>query len=205
MTLDQWLIFIAVWTVAGLPLGPSALNCIASAAGNGFGRSLRSIAGILLAALCLMAATILGMATLLLANATAFQLVKLVGAGYLIWMGISLWRKPGTAISIARPAPAPVHVLVRRAFLVAMCNPKAILAYLAVFSQFVRPEAALAEQLLILVPTAQAITAMVYLGYCAAGTGIGRLLETARHRLVFNRGVGSIYAACGIGLMTVER
>ena len=205
MPLDQWLIFVAVWIAAGLPLGPSALNCMAAAVANGFLRSLWSIAGILLAALCLMAAAILGVAGLLLANAALLQILKLIGAGYLIWIGIGLWRKRETAVPVAPRAPAPAPVLVRRAFLVAMSNPKAILVYLAVFSQFVAPGADLSVQLLVLVPTAQAITALIYLGYCAAGSGLGRLLGTARRRVLFNRSVASLYAACGVGLVSVER
>ena len=205
MPFDQWLIFVAVWIAAGLPLGPSALNCMAAAAANGLLRSLWSIAGILLAALCLMAAAVLGVAGLLLANAAVLQILKLVGAVYLIWIGLGLWRKREAAVPIGGSRPAPAPALLRRAFLVAMSNPKAILVYLAVFTQFVDPEAGLTEQLLVLVPTAQAITAMIYLGYCAAGSGIGRLLKTARRRVAFNRATGGLYCACGAGLLAAER
>ncbi len=204
MPFDQWLIFVAIWTAAGLPLGPSALNCIASSATDGFFRSFWAIVGILLAALCHMAATILGVATVFLANAELFPTLKLVGAAYLIWMGVSLWRKKDTLISIERRAPAPPWRLVRRGFLISMSNPKAIFAYLAVFSQFLKSDIPLAEQLIVLVPTAQTITALVYVGYAALGLGAGRLLKTARRRTVFNRGVGGVYILAGAGLATAE-
>ena len=124
VSLDQWLIFVAVWTAAGLPLGPSALNCIALSAADGFYRSLWAIAGILLAALCHMVATILGVATVLLANAALFQGLKFIGAAYLIWMGLSLWRRKDRMFSIERRGPASPRRLLRRGFLISMSTPR---------------------------------------------------------------------------------
>jgi threonine/homoserine/homoserine lactone efflux protein len=204
MTFDQWLIFVAIWTAAGLPLGPNALNCIASSATDGFYRSLWAIVGIFFAALCHMTATILGAATVLLANAALFQGLKLIGTAYLIWMGLSLWRRKDTMIAIEQRGPASPWRLVRRGFLISMSNPKAIFAYLAVFSQFLKPDIPLGEQLTVLVPTAQTITALVYMGYAALGLGVGRLLKTARRRMAFNRGVGGVYILAAAGLATAE-
>lgn len=200
MTLEQWLIFVAVWIAASVPLGPNALNCIAVSASAGFRRSLWAVAGILVAALCHMAVTVLGVAAILLANAVLFQVLKLCGAAYLIWMGISLWRKRDGMPAVDAPASASALRVVRRAFLTSMSNPKSILAYLAVFSQFLVPGASLVERLAILVPTALVIVVAVYVGYCAIGLGIGRLLRSARRRLAFNRTVGGFYIFAGAGL-----
>jgi threonine/homoserine/homoserine lactone efflux protein len=204
MSFDQWLIFVAIWTAASLPLGPNALNCISASAGNGFRRSLWSVAGTVLAAICHMASTILGVATILLANATLFQGLKLLGAAYLIWMGLALWRSKHATFPVARRPSAGAVELVRRGFLISMSNPKAILSYMAVFSQFLEPGAALAGRLAVLVPTALAIVIGVYAGYCALGLGIGRWISTARRRMNFNRGVGSVYLMAGIGLAVSE-
>ena len=205
MGLDQWLIFVVVWTAAGLPLGPNALNCIALSASDGFCRSLWAVVGILLAAVCHMAATILGVATVLLANAALFQVLKLIGAAYLIWMGISLWRRKDVMPSAGRRETATPWRSVRRGFVISMSNPKAILAYLAVFSQFVKPDVPLTAQLVVLVPTAQAITALVYVGYSALGLGVGRFLNSAKRRTCFNRSVGSAYILAGAGLASTGR
>ncbi|MHA1564995.1 MAG: LysE family translocator [Alphaproteobacteria bacterium] len=204
MTLNQWLIFVAVWTAASLPLGPNALNLITSAATDGFRQSLWGIVGIVFAAICHMTATTLGAATILLANAAVFQTLKLIGAAYLIWMGVSLWRNRGTAIRIERQDPASPTCLVRRAFLISMTNPKAILSYLAVFSQFLQPNLPLAGQLVVLIPTALVIVVAVYFGYAMTGLGVKRLLGSVRRRTFFNKAVGSVYMLAGIGLATIE-
>jgi homoserine/homoserine lactone efflux protein len=186
--------------LGGNTAGPKCANCIALSAGAGFRRSLWSVAGILVAALCHKTAVILGAAAVLLANAELFSLLKLCGAAYLIWMGISLWRKGGQLPTAATPkATSWVHI-VRQAFVISMSNPKAILSYLAVFSQFLTPGEPLAPQLVVLVPTALGITAAIYVGYCALGTGIGRFLGTLRRRLIFNRSIGSFYIFAGAAL-----
>ena len=204
MSFEEWLIFVAIWTAATLPLGANALNCIAAAANHGFTRALWSVVGILLAALCHMALTVLGSAAVLLANAALFQSLKMAGAAYLVWMGVSLWRKRDAEIAIRHRSPGSRLRLARRGFLISMSNPKAIFSYLAVFTQFLKPGVPLDAQLIILVPTAVVPIAMVYAGYAALGVGIGRLLATFRRRLTFNRGVGSAYILAGIGLAAVE-
>ena len=200
MTLDQWWIFVVVWIAASIPLGPNALNCIALSASAGFRRSLWAVAGLLVAALCHMAVTVLGVAAILLANAMLFQVLKLCGAAYLIWMGISMWRKRNGLPAPDRPVSLSRLHIVRRAFLISMSNPKSILAYLAVFPQFISLNAPLPERLVVLVPTALTVVVIVYMGYCAAGLGVGRLLRSARRRLAFNRTVGGFYIFAGAGL-----
>ena len=201
---EQWLIFVAVWTLAGLPLGPNALNCIALSASMGFLRSLWAVLGILIAALCHKAAVVLGFAAILLASAELFFVLKLCGAAYLVWMGISLWTRGGALPLAQGPKGASRGRVVRQAFLISMSNPKAILSYFAVFSQFITPADPLAGQLLVLVPTGLAVTAAIYIGYCALGTGVGRLLSSLRRRLIFNRAVGSFYICAGAALAAAD-
>jgi len=87
-----------------------------------------------------MTATLLGMTALLAANALLFQSVKLAGAAYLIWMGLSLWRRGGRIeFDDSDRSAATPFAIVRRAVLISLSNPKAVFAYLAVFSQFVEP------------------------------------------------------------------
>lgn len=204
MTFETWLLFLAVWIAASLPLGPNALNCITLSAGAGFRRALWALGGILTASVCHMAATLLGVAALLAAHATLFQTVKLAGAAYLIWMGISQWRS-GARTDLTQASGCPSRVaIIRRAFLVSMSNPKAVFAYLAVFSQFVEPGSDLIARLSVLVPTSFAITILIYGGYCALGLGIASLLGSIRRRRLFDRTVGAFYIAIGTGLALYE-
>lgn len=180
MTLQDWLIFIAFWTVASLPLGPNAMNCIVISMSDGFRRGLWAMAGIVMAAACHMAASAFGLSAILLANASLFHAIKWLGVAYLAWLGVAMLLKMTDAVEIkSRPSTTPLAAI-RRGFTTSITNPKAILVYVAVFPQFIKPEGALAAQLLVLVPTALVIAVVVYTGYCAFGTGIAQLLSTAR-------------------------
>ncbi len=204
MSMDQWLIFVAIWTLATLPLGPNALNCIALSARAGFARSLFAVLGILIAALCHMTFVVLGAAAVLLANAEIFHIVKLCGAAYLVWMGFSMWRK-GAHPPAAREAKNTSNgALVSHAILISMSNPKAILSYLAVFAQFLTPNEPLADRLIILVPTALVVVAAIYVGYCAIGTSVGRFLGTVPRRLAFNRTIATFYILAGASLAAAD-
>ncbi len=204
MAVDAWLIFVGVWIAASVPLGPNALYCISTSAAVGFSRSLWSVAGRLVAAFCHMMATLLGIATLLLANAELFQLLKYFGAAYLVWMGITLWRKRTMARPDLAKEKGSALKITRQAFLISMTNPKSIIAYLAVFSQFVHHDETLIPQMIVLIPTALGITTITYSVYCGLGRALTRLLSTARRLLAFDRLIGSIYIAAGAGLALAD-
>jgi homoserine/homoserine lactone efflux protein len=200
MTLQDWLIFIAFWTAASIPLGPNAMNCIVISTSDGFGRGLWATTGIVVAAACHMAASTLGLSAILLANASLFHAIKWLGVAYLAWLGVAMFLKKTDAIEIKNRQSTTPLAAIRRGFTTSITNPKAILVYVAVFPQFIKPEGALGAQLLVLVPTALVIAVVVYTGYCAFGTGIARLLSTARRRLAFNFAAGGFYLFSAFGL-----
>ena len=207
MTQYEWATFCLVWLASGLPLGPNALNCMVVSSSEGLSRSMWSVGGILLASLTHMALTSLGLSALLLASSHVFHVLKWLGVAYLLWMALNLLRKPAGAAFADGSQSFPKHssaTLVRQAFLISMTNPKAILLYLAIFPQFIQPGVPFGPQLALLVPTAVVITAMIYIGYCALGLTLRRLLSTAKRRLAFNRSTGGLFLACAAGLAAFD-
>jgi len=90
----------------------------------------------------------LGLSLILVQSATAFEILKMIGAGYLIWLGIrsltqALRGQPGGLESIGHPEPPPRPARGRRSFLEGLLsnvtNPKAAMFYLAFLPQFIRP------------------------------------------------------------------
>ena len=207
MTLDSWLIFMAIWIAVSIPLGPNALNCISASATHGFAKGLWSVVGIVIAATIHITLAISGITAFLNANPALFEVMRWLGVGYLARMGLSLLFSKGKF----KLEKQPKHVshgqlgwqLVRRAILVSMSNPKTIFIWLAVFTQFINVKASLAPQLLILVPSALLVTTIVYISYCAVGSGINRLLSGNR-KMWLDRFAGSTYLAFALGLATAD-
>ncbi|MGJ5753782.1 leucine efflux protein [Streptomyces puniciscabiei] len=141
--------------LAGLVLivllpGPNSLYVLSVAARRGVRAGYTAAAGVWCGDTVLMTLSAAGVASLLKANAVLFGIVKYAGAGYLTWLAIGMlraalqmWRtRRERAEEDSAPATAAVtdERPFRRAFVVSLFNPKAILFFVAFFVQFVDPD-----------------------------------------------------------------
>ena len=106
-------------------------------------------------------------------------------------MGVALFRRSDAELEVSAEAEQSPRAIIWRAVLISLSNPKAMISYGAVFSQFISTDAALPGQLVVLVPTAVAIVAIIYVGYSALGLGVNSC--SARRRA----GAGSIVGSVG--------
>ncbi|WP_329365094.1 leucine efflux protein LeuE [Streptomyces sp. NBC_01483] len=139
--------------LAGLVLivllpGPNSLYVLSVAARKGVRTGYTAAAGVWCGDTVLMTLSAAGVASLLQANAVLFGIVKYAGAGYLTWLAIGMlraawgmWRTrhERVAESEAAAAPAVEERPFRRALVISLFNPKAILFFVAFFVQFVDP------------------------------------------------------------------
>ena len=203
MTFDNWLVFLVIWMVASIPLGPNALNCISSSAMYGFQRSMWSVVGVFIAANIYMALAISGISVFLSSNPLLFEGLRWLGVAYLAYMGISMLRSKGKFQIEKSVRNLTRWGLVRQAVLISMSNPKAIFVWLAVFTQFIDGDRSIVPQLLILAPSALFITVVVYASYCFVGLGVKRLFSGNR-KLWFDRIAGSAYLVFAFGLASAD-
>lgn len=203
MSVDAWLVFMAIWILASIPLGPNALNCIACAATHGFRRGLWSVAGVFIAGLIHMVLALSGLAAFLAATPVLFEIIRWLGVVYLAWMGVSLLRSRGTVETTRAPGAFSRVGTLRRAIAISLSNPKAILAWFAVFAQFIDTQASLGPQIAILAPSAMAVSVTVYAGYCALGLGVTRIFSGARKRW-FDRITGGAYLGFAAALAAAD-
>ncbi|MFD5461511.1 leucine efflux protein LeuE [Kitasatospora sp. NPDC127059] len=129
--------------------GPNSLYVLSVAARKGVRTGYRAAAGVFVGDLTLISLTSLGAASLLKANPAVFAVVKFGGAAYLLWIGFGmlraareLWseRRAGADRAAgAEAAPEESERPFRRALVISLLNPKAILFLLSFFTQFVDP------------------------------------------------------------------
>ncbi|MFI6846109.1 leucine efflux protein LeuE [Kitasatospora sp. NBC_00085] len=130
--------------------GPNSLYVLSVAARKGVRTGYTAAAGVFVGDLTLISLTSLGAASLLEANPAVFAVVKFGGAAYLLWIGIGmlraarqLWRERRAAATAdpdaTAPAAEPAERPFRRALVISLLNPKAILFLLSFFTQFVDP------------------------------------------------------------------
>ncbi|MFF7990412.1 leucine efflux protein LeuE [Kitasatospora xanthocidica] len=126
--------------------GPNSLYVLSVAARKGVRTGYRAAAGVFVGDLTLISLTSLGAASLLKANPAVFAVVKFGGAAYLLWIGYGmlraarqLWLERRAAAPATDEAPESAENPFRRALVISLLNPKAILFLLSFFTQFVDP------------------------------------------------------------------
>lgn len=195
MSFQAWTIFALFWVVFVTSPGPNAVNCIQNGLTFGFRRSLWGVVGILTQALLFLALSAIGVTALITHSPTGFLLAKLVGAAFLIWLGVRNWRAASRPL---RNLSASGGSIYSRALAIATINPKSVAGYLAAFSQFVQTDVPITRQMSVIVPTALVITAASYTGYTALGAGLGRAALGAVANRTLRRGLAACFVLYGL-------
>lgn len=210
MTLSTlWLFIVMTFFVSATP-GPNMLFVMSIAARHGLRVAVMAMAGCMTALLIMMSISAAGLGALLQAFPTVFEALRLMGAAYLAYLGVQVWRSPvnDTSTETTEMAPtAPVAntgAIYRQAFLVAASNPKAILFAAAFFPQFINPQAAQLPQFAILLTTFAVIEVSWYFIYAASGKRLSAYLQRPAVLRAFNRATGGVFVGFA-ALMAVAR
>jgi len=191
--------------------GPNSLYVLSVAARRGARSGYAAAAGVWTGDAVLMTLSAAGVASLLKANDVAFGIVKYLGAGYLAWLAIGLLRASWStlrnrqqkaeqladAIADARPARTRGERPYRRALVISLLNPKAILFFVAFFVQFVDPAYTHPALSFLLLGTIAQVASVVYLS--ALIFGGTRLSAAFRRRRVLTAGATSAVGAAFLG------
>lgn len=201
MAFDLWIAFAIASTVLLLIPGPTILLVVSYALGQGRRSALATVAGVAMGDALAMTASMLGVGALLAASATLFTALKWVGAAYLVWLGIKLWRTPVATGPVAADAPAAAVAsrrMVGHAFLVTALNPKSITFFVAFLPQFVDPARPLAPQMGLMVATFVTLASINTLGYALLAAGARRTIRRPAVMRAVNRTGGGLLIGAGV-------
>ena len=204
MILSVWLGFLLATILIAVSPGPGAAVTMSSGLRYGYASALRTILGLESALLLQLAIVAIGLGALLTASVVAFDIVKLFGAAYLIWLGIQKWRAAPEEID-----PNQVHSTKKKLFfeglLVNLTNPKAIVFIAALTPQFIDPARPQAPQFLIMAATMCSVDTIVMSGYALLATRLRRWLHGARALRAQNRFFGGVFVGAGLLLVSTGR
>ena len=196
--LPVWGAYAAFVTLLSLTPGPAVLFVVSQGVWRGPGAALRANVAINIVNSVSLALSGLGLAALVGLSQTAFTILKLVGAAYLVWLGIKAIR------ASFRPHDAAVDTRSGRPFvdglIVQGSNPKVFLFLGAVLPQFLDRDAALAPQLLVLWVISLVVEFTVLAGYGLLAGVIRQRANLPAVRAWLERAGGGILI--GIGLLT---
>ncbi|WP_018631418.1 LysE family translocator [Neomegalonema perideroedes] len=201
MPLEQWLAFAAASAVMLAIPGPTILLVVSYALGHGRKAAKASVAGVALGDFTAMTASMLGLGALLAASAGLFTALKWIGAAYLIYLGVKLWRAPvsgGEAVAEREAAQESSLKIFAHLYLVTALNPKSLLFFMAFLPQFLNPAAPLWPQLLIFEATFLCLATLNALLYALAAAKARGSIRKPGVQLAANRIGGSLLIGAGV-------
>lgn len=205
MSFDHWLAFAAASAVMLAIPGPTILLVISYALGHGRRTAGATVAGVALGDFTAMTASMLGLGALLAASAAIFTVLKWVGAAYLVWLGIKLWRAPVT-IGAEGEAPAeekPFRIFAH-AYVVTALNPKSIVFFVAFLPQFLDPKAGFWTQMLIFEATFIGLAFANAMGYALVASRARAAVRNPRAVGIFNKAGGTLLIGAGIATAAIR-
>ena len=207
MEFDVWLTFVAASTALLLIPGPTVLLVLSYALSQGRRVALATVAGVALGDTIAMAASLAGLGALVLASATLFTALKWVGAAYLIYLGVKLFRSASSAtlegVEDASGTSA-AHVFGHAAAVTAL-NPKSIVFFIAFVPQFITVNTPLLPQFSILVATFVALAAVNALAYALLADRLRAKIARPSVLAWFSRFGGGALIAMGVLTATFKR
>lgn len=209
MSVSNLLFFAAMEVVLCFTPGPAVLLIVSQGMKRGFRPSLRGALGILTGNAIYFALSAVGLGALLIASKTVFEVIKWIGAGYLMFMGLKMiLSSPGAVDGVQASglqsssdaqAAGPHHTFVQ-GLVVQLSNPKAVVFFTALLPQFIDPKGQVALQFFTLgvISTVIEFPVLAIYGFAADR---GRAVY-ARHTRWIERIAGGCLVAAGARLAT---
>ncbi|ABS47859.1 MULTISPECIES: homoserine/homoserine lactone efflux protein [Yersinia pseudotuberculosis complex] len=205
MTLDWWLTYLLTTLILSLSPGSGAINTMSTAISHGTRGVFASICGLQLGLAVHIVLVGVGLGALVSQSLLAFEILKWLGAAYLIWLGIQQWRAAGSLDLHALANSMPRRKLFKRAVFVNLTNPKSIVFLAALFPQFVLPQQPQVAQYLILGSTSVIVDIIVMIGYATLATRIARWIKSPQQMKLLNRIFGGLFMLIGALLATARK
>lgn len=184
MNPELFLAFLLITLLLMLTPGPIVTLVVSTGARQGTRAALVTVAGTTLGNAILIGAIATGLSIVVRHAAVLFEVLRWVGAAYLIWLGIQAWRHAGK-MGDATAATPRRHVHFVRGVLVALSNPKTIAFFTAFLPQFVDPSLSVERQLLVMCAVSVLLAGLTdCLWAIAAGAGRAFFLAPGRARLL---------------------
>ena len=208
MELSTWLIYSAVAGLAIISPGPAILLAVSNGLTLGLRRTIYSSAGNITGLFVIACIAMVGLGAVLKTSASVFLFVKIAGAAYLIYIGITQWRAKTTMFSPNNVNTQSISYskfqLLNRGFLVALSNPKSILFFTALFPQFINSSGSFLPQFLTLTCTFMVMSFISLMAYAYLARSAQTWFSNDNRVNWFNRTTGGGFILIGLGLLRLK-
>lgn len=192
-------------TATVLSPGPGVVMTLTNSLRYGLKGTIGGIVGISFGALVVASISATSLGILLATSALAFTIMKFVGAAYLVFLGIKLWKAPAFHFKEQAPHEASFRKRFIEGISLQLTNPKAIFFFLSVFPQFIDASASYSMQFSVLVLTYSALVIVIHCLYAFFAQRAKAWLSSERGGRTINRAGAVTFVFFGAALATAKR
>lgn len=202
-----WATFVIASSVLIVIPGPVVTYVIACSITHGTRTGLAGVVGTTIGTGVLLAACGLGLVPLFVTLADWFDVIRFMGAAYLVWLGVQQWRAAPAPMSpaIAEDARRNRRTFLAQGFLIAITNPKSILFFAAFLPQFMDPARPAGMQIIALSLTFMVLGAVLDGLWALLGGRVRHLFQNTARVRSRNRIAGGFLILTGLGLALARR
>jgi threonine/homoserine/homoserine lactone efflux protein len=202
MNVAHLVTFTIALTIAVASPGPGVAAVVARALGSGFRRTLSMIGGLIIGDVIYISAAIGGLAALATTFGEVFIVVRWLGAAYLVYLAIRLWRsKPtGSEVAAGRPHGSPVQVFLA-GLSITLGNPKVMVFYLALLPALIDLRTVGTAEYLAMIGIVAVVLTLVMSTYAALAGRARAFLATPERRRILDRIAGSVMAGAAAAIL----
>ena len=201
MTIEAYAAYLlAAFVVIAVP-GPNVTLILATSAQRGMLSGVAVLLGVAAAMTLQVAFVTLGLTWLVQRFSEIFEVIRYLGAAYLIWLGYQAWKSAGAV----RDEKAGGAVMWRKGFLVGLANPKSLTFFAAFFPQFMNPALPSGPQLALLASSFIILALFVNIGYAFTGSMGHRFSANGGFQRFLGRSSGLLLMGGGVVLAGLRR
>ena len=204
MSFESWAAFAAASSILLIIPGPTILLVVSYALGQGWRTALPMAVGVALGDFTAMTLSMLGIGALLAASATVFTVLKVMGAAYLVYLGVKLFRAGGTLEATPRHDAVSAAKMMGHAWLVTALNPKSITFFVAFLPQFIDRHGNFWTQMAIFEATFLTLAFANALGYALVASRARNVVRNPKAIRIFNRTGGTLLVGAGIATVAMR-
>lgn len=205
MTIELYSAYIVATLIVLAVPGPTIMLVVSYALTQGRKSAFASVMGVGLGDATAAAASLMGLGAILAASATAFTALKWVGAAYLVWLGIKMWRSRPAALGPHSVAEIPARKIFWHAYMVTALNPKGIIFFMAFLPHFIAQQAPVVPQLALLGTTFVILGIVNAAVYAMAAAAIGQKLRNPSLIQLINRIGGGFLISAAAMTATLQK
>lgn len=198
--MESYLLYVGVAIATILLPGPAVMLTLNNAIQRGLLKSLAGILGVSLAILLVATISATSLGVILASSAIAFNVIKIAGAAYLIYLGVKMLRSEVANNPIIKAKESSLLRCFIEGFFVSISNPKAVIFFMSIFPQFIDLTQEYAPQFVLLAATFSVLVIVIHTIYAVFASFAKSKLSSKKGNSLLNKISGGVFVSFGVGL-----